>query len=248
MILSIQQASRAVLYVDPRADLRTSLNRIEAEIRRRIFDRGFNALDQQMPRALDRPSGRYRYRTGDLYNSLVVSQPVQGMLVMTFNYRDRILFFLEGKYGPIFRWSNNDITFVQDLVRAKLPANIVPMRPSSVAPVTIAPVFRPAGVTVSAPVTTGFDFTVSRSGQVIDVGEGLITVNGNTVSSRGMRFEVPARSQFDRYDAIYATPRGLEYLRGGNRPVQTPLNTRLLFVIFVPAEASEEEIIISEQI
>ena len=69
MILSIQQASRAVLYVDPRADLRTSLNRIEAEIRRRIFDRGFNALDQQMARALDRPTGRYRYRTGDLYSS-----------------------------------------------------------------------------------------------------------------------------------------------------------------------------------
>ena len=244
-MIRVQLASRAVLYVDARSDLSSKLVKIKMQVSTRIFTKGLNALDSQMIRAMDRPFGKYRYRTGKLLNSLMITQPVQGMLVMAFNYPDPILAFLQRKYGPIFDWSPSDIAYVQTLVQSSLESTQVALRPSTIVPV-IAPVARPGKQVMTV---SGFDFTASANNTQIDVGDGTINVRGRTMSLRGARFQVQPRSRMQRYDSIQVTPKGLEYVRGADRPVDSTGERRVLFIIFVPREDLEdEEVTISEQL
>jgi len=244
-MMRVELASRAVLYVDARANLSGKLVNIKMKVSERIFTKGLNALDRQMIRAMDRPFGKYRYRTGKLLNSLMITQPIQGMLIMAFNYPDPILAFLQRKYGPIFAWSPSDVAYVQTLVQASLEPTQVALRPSTVVPV-VAVVARPGKQVMTA---SGFDFTTSSNNTRIDVGEGTITVRGRIMSLRGARFEVQPRGRLQRYDSIQVTPSGLEYVRGANRPVDSTGERRVLFIIFVPSEELEdEEVTISEQL
>lgn len=98
---------------------------IEARVRKRIFQDGKNANDQQMEpaRSYPPPRGLYRYLTGDLYRSLQVSSPTLGVLLLTFNYSDLVMNTLEDRYGPIFQWSPSDERFVNELAKEWLRDN-----------------------------------------------------------------------------------------------------------------------------
>lgn len=111
------------IRIDSRINLpSTSLTFIQEAVRRRIYVRGLNALDQQMDRAQDPPFSLYRYETGDLRNNTKVIQ-VQNSLVLQVNYPDVIINTLEDKYGPIFYFSNSDRKTIKSVCEGYLLDN-----------------------------------------------------------------------------------------------------------------------------
>ena len=244
MIRPIQQSSYASLTVDSRADFRPFIPDIEAQIRRRIFDRGWNAFDAQMPRAKDRPFGRYRYRTGRLYASLKVIQPQRGQLVMIFNYEDVVLRFLESKYGRIFDWSPSDRRFIEELMPRALAAGGAAVT-TSPQPVFGQPVVGLPRIPVAAPpamvrVVDGLDWSVTRSG-AIRIEPGLLKLpNGTVRTVPPTEFEPQPATQFGRYDAIVAEEGGLFYRIGKTSPYRPIGNAKPILFIFVPAAETDE--------
>jgi hypothetical protein len=232
-------ASRAVLYVDSRVDFTPHIAAIETQIRRRIFDKGWNALDQQMARAKDRPTGRYRYRTGRLYESLRVLHPRAGELVMVFDYQDVVLAFLNRKYGPIFDWSPSDIAFVSTIAAVAGPSARTPAIPVFAPPPSITP--PPTNAVTRSGVVAGFESSYSSRARAVEVEGGVYVVDGRVFSVvQPLRFDVPPRAQFERYDAVVATPYGVQYRTGGSRPYRKGLREIVLLFIFVPPEDSSE--------
>lgn len=238
-MIRVALASRAVLFVDNRIDFTPHIPAIEAQIRRRIFDQGLNALDRQMPRAKDRPTGRYRYRTGRLYASLRVLHPRRGELVMVFDYSDVVLGFLNRKYGPIFDWSPSDVAVVTSIARAVAP-DAATIRPTGL-PAALPAVTAPLRVATQTRIIAGFDYSYSASARAVSIGSGVYAVEGRTFSTADtLRFDLPPRTQFGRYDAVVATPFGVQYRTGGSQPYRRGLREIPLLFIFVPPEDSSE--------
>lgn len=122
-------ARTSVLYFDERVDLdRGDVEIIRAQVRSRIFNAGFNALDRQMPHAKSYQSPRdlYRFLTGKLYQSVDVKETARGVLELRIDYDNVILAVLEDMYGRIFAWSPKDVELVDAITRDKLRAAGVP--------------------------------------------------------------------------------------------------------------------------
>lgn len=107
---------------------------IKQRITQRLFEKGLNSEDKQMlqariypppntrksPRGLEYRKYKYRYHTGQLLDSLIVSTFRKNGLKITWRRRDVILDSLIARYGQMFDFSPSDIEYIKYLILVKI--------------------------------------------------------------------------------------------------------------------------------
>lgn len=124
-VMHVRLARPASVYrIDPRVKFDASkLDLIKTRVRTRIFDEGLNSFDSQTLPALSyqSPRGFYRYKEGQLFNSISVTQNGD-QIILEFRYPEVILNVLEDRYGYTFLFSPSDKEYIDKLVLDSLTA------------------------------------------------------------------------------------------------------------------------------
>ena len=82
---------------------------IEAAVRKRIFQNGYNAAGKHMARARAYPAGFYRYATGQLFRGLEINQKGNKLqMVLKRSQIEIIRRSLERRYGIIFAFDKSE--------------------------------------------------------------------------------------------------------------------------------------------